>query len=83
MFWRDSISFEVSNFSSHHIYGHISIGIEGGDRVTKRSLTKVYGYPNINHHLEVWNLIYSLGRNMDKSWIIFDNFNEILHMAEK
>lgn len=32
--------------------------------------------------LEIWNLIYNLGKTIDKPWSMFSDFNEILHLAE-
>lgn len=31
----------------------------------------IYGHPDVNLCFDVWNLIRSLGNNMDKPWIVF------------
>lgn len=46
-------------------------------------MTGVYGHPELVHRSEVWILIFSLGRKIDKSWIFFGEFNEVLHVSEK
>lgn len=43
----------------------------------------MYDHPNLNHRPEVWNLILSLGRNVDKPWIIFGDFNIVLYLSNK
>lgn len=44
---------------------------------------RIYGHLDANFHLAVWNLIYSMGNNMNKPWIVFGEFNEVLHLFKK
>lgn len=46
-------------------------------------VTGVYGILNITSWPDVWRLLYNLGRTVDKLWLVFGDFNEVIHMSEK
>lgn len=46
-------------------------------------LTIAYGHPETSKRHEVWALIKSLQGRLALPWLVFGDFNEILHMCEK
>lgn len=46
-------------------------------------LISVYGHPNLAHRPDLWKLIFSFGETIDLSWVVFEDFIEVLHISDK
>ncbi|CAM8953758.1 unnamed protein product [Rhodiola kirilowii] len=71
LLWKESVDLRICNFSDHHIDAFI----EGDDSFR---VTLFYGQPITQRRAESWELIRTLNRMMDKPWLIFGDFNEVL-----
>ncbi|CAM8954132.1 unnamed protein product [Rhodiola kirilowii] len=71
LLWRDLIDLRICSYSDYHI----DAIIEGDDSFR---LTLFYGHPVTHRRAESWDLIRTLNRMMDKPWLIFGDFNEVL-----
>lgn len=67
----------------NHIHSLLTIKPKGGARPKNSFVTRVYGHPNPVHRPEIWDLICNLGVMIDKPLVVYGDFNEILHLAEK
>lgn len=80
---KEDICFRVLNFPIHHIHGLLTINLKEENQFDSCLLTRVYEHPDLNHRTKVWNLICKIGEMIDKPWVVFDDFNDILHLAKK
>lgn len=61
---------------------HIDVVIKDDD-ISKKDLTEVYEHLDTACRFETWNLIRSLCRMEEKTWLVFGDFNEIPYQNEK
>ncbi|KAL9667982.1 hypothetical protein QQ045_002352 [Rhodiola kirilowii] len=71
LLWRDVINLSICSYSDYHI----DAVIEGDDSFR---ITLFYGHPVTHRRAESWELIRTLNRMMDRPWLIFGDFNEVL-----
>ncbi|CAM8959766.1 unnamed protein product [Rhodiola kirilowii] len=71
LLWRDFIDLSICSYSDYHIDALI-----GGDDSFK--VTLFYGHPETHRRAESWNLIWTLNGMIEKPWLIFGDFNEVL-----
>ncbi|CAM8981011.1 unnamed protein product [Rhodiola kirilowii] len=69
--WRDKIDLRICSFSDFHI----DAVIEGKEAFR---VTIFYGHPVTHKRAKSWDLIRTLNSMMDRPWIIFGDFNEVL-----
>lgn len=82
MLLKEDVCFEVLNFFVNHIDDWISIPVKG-NHLQQCALIRVYGHLKPTHRTDVWNLICSMGGSIDIPWVMFDDYNEILHLTKK
>lgn len=83
LLWKNDLCFDICNFSVNYIHGLLTITPKRGAWPKKCYVTRVYGHSDLAHRIEVWDFICNLGATIDKPWVVFGDFNEILYLAKK
>ena len=68
----------MDSFSNYHIDAIVHGGTERAGW-----LTSFYGEPETSRHLEGWNMLRMLSSKLKLPWCYFDDFNELLEVANK
>ncbi|XP_074344504.1 uncharacterized protein LOC141683655 [Apium graveolens] len=76
--WESNISCTVIGSSRNYIDMHI---LE--KNIPSWRLTCYYGFPEIAHHQEAWNLLRQLAQINSLPWCIFGDFNDLLYASDK
>ena len=79
MMWKEGTKVCFKSCSN----SHIDVVVSEGKGVQPWRATSFYGHPNAGMRTISWNLIKSLKRQCDLLWVIFGDFNEIIHPDEK
>lgn len=74
---------DIVDYSTSHIHCLATFESIEGNQDFVHVVTRVYGHPETIHRPKFWNLLCSLGGRIDKPWLVFGDFNEILHVSEK
>ncbi|KAA3466527.1 reverse transcriptase [Gossypium australe] len=77
--WRGEISISVQSFSK----SHIDALVNAQNNEQRWRFTGFYGSPYAQEREESWNLLKSLRGNVDQSWFVCGDFNEIMYGFEK
>ena len=62
---------------------HIDMVVREGNGALPWRATGFYGHPDAGMRFISWELIRSLKRQCDLPWVLFGDFNEIVHSDEK
>ena len=62
---------------------HIDVVVREGNGALSWRATGFYGHPDAGMRFISWELIRSLKRQCDLPWVLFGDFNEIVHSDEK
>ncbi|XP_042983207.1 uncharacterized protein LOC122312617 [Carya illinoinensis] len=79
MLWGRELSLSISSYSQCHIDAYVEdFSVHG---VWYRA--GVYGFPEVGQRHRTWDMLRLLSRHRGEAWIVFGDFNEILHPHEK
>ncbi|CAN0918166.1 hypothetical protein LINGRAHAP2_LOCUS30710 [Linum grandiflorum] len=78
MLWREKSQLNLLRYQDNFIESEV----HDGNGETFR-LTSFYGYPERERQQESWDLLRELGRNVNSSWCVIGDFNDILHQHEQ
>lgn len=79
MIWKEGTNVRLKSCSNYHI--DVVVFDEMGTKPWRE--TGFYNQPDsVKRHI-FWNLIESLQKQCDMSWVIFGDFNEITQLDEK
>jgi len=76
LMWKEKVKIQVNSVSKNYI--DVTVNEEGGWR-----FTGLYGEPEWNHKVLMWEAIRSLKGEPTTPWLIMGDFNEILYNSEK
>ena len=78
LYWKATINLKVEGSDRYFIDAVI-------DKDTKNEwrLTGFYGEPETARHHEVWTKLRALNSQLEKPWLCFKDFNEIIRQEEK
>ena len=62
---------------------HIDVVVMEDDGGGSWWATGFYGHPDIGMHSSSWDLLKTLHSQAVLPWVVFEDFNEILHVDEK
>lgn len=62
--------------------GHIHVEVKDWHLGTSRFLTGFYGNPNARMRIHSWNLLHRVAPLSELPWLVFGNFDEVLHVDE-
>ena len=62
---------------------HIDVVVRESSASIPWRATGFYGQPKTKKHYISWQLLDTLNAQCDMSWIVFGDFNEIVHPSEK
>jgi hypothetical protein len=79
LFWNDSLSVEIQNFSRRHI--NAIVGADGRNQLWK--FTGFYGNSKPWKRKEGWDILRHLNTLSPSAWLCVGDFNEILCDSEK
>lgn len=68
----------VLNYSKHHVHAAITTGDS-----QRWVLIIIYEHSETKKRSETWDLLKSLKPTCDTPWLLFGDFNEIIHYDEK
>lgn len=83
LLWKDDVCLNILSYSFHHIHGSMTLVSTESNCVCECMVTGVYGHPYLANQSDVWNLLCNLGSTVDKLWLVFSDFNKIIHCFEK
>ena len=78
LYWKVSVNLMVEDSDRHYIDAVINKNIENEWR-----LTGFYGEPNTARRHEAWTKLKALNSQLEKPWLCFRDFNEIIKQEEK
>ena len=78
LYWRASINLTVEGSDKHYIDAVIDKNTEN-----KWRLTGFYSEPNIARRHEAWDKLSALNSRLERSWMCYGNFNEIIRRMRK
>jgi len=76
--WRNSISFNITNYSQNHVDLEVKDNQKGMWR-----LTGFYSFSEGGKRKASWNFLRNLANLSSLSWCVIGDFNDILHVSEK
>lgn len=76
--WKQHIDFSIKNFLTWHI--HVMVAKEAA---CQWQFTGFYGHHEVGKCNDTWNLLKSLYMDEEVSWMVCEDFNEILSHDEK
>ena len=79
MMWKEGAEVCFKSCSN----SHVDVVVSEGKGAHPWRATGFYGHPDTGMRSQSWNLIKSLKRQCDMPWVIFGDFNEIVHPDEK
>ena len=79
MMWKEGAEVCFKSCSN----SHVDVVVSEGKGAHPWRATRFYGHPDAGIRSQSWNLIKSLKRQCDMPWVIFGDFNEIVHSDEK
>ncbi|KAK7837548.1 hypothetical protein CFP56_021109 [Quercus suber] len=79
MIWRDGV--DVRFMSCSH--SHIDVVVHGEGGACPWRATGFYGHPDASMRHTSWELLETLKKQSTLPWVVFGNFNEIVHSEEK
>ena len=79
MIWLEGV--DVRFMSCSH--SHIDVVVHGERGISPWRAMGFYGHPDTSKKHTSWELLETLKNQSTLSWVVFSNFNEIVHSEEK
>lgn len=79
MLWREGVDVRFKSCSNTHI----DVVVCEGDEAQPWQATGFYGHPDVGMRHISWSLLESFKRQCNMPWVVFGDFNEIIHSNEK
>lgn len=79
MLWSETVKLSLTSFLLHHILCRTTGMRDEGEW----SMSKIYGWPDVAHRDQTWQLLGALKNSVMDAWLCCGNFNEIMWNAEK
>ena len=79
LMWKEGAEVCFKSYSN----SHVDVVVSEGKEAQPWRATGFYGHPDAGMRSLSWNLTKSLNRQCDMPWVIFGDFNEIVHPDEK
>ena len=79
LMWKEGMDICFKGCSN----SHIDVVVNGGSESTPWRATGFYGQPDAGKRFISWQLLEILKEQSTLPWIVFEDFNEILHPGEK
>ena len=79
LLWKEGMMVHFKSCS----HTHIDVVVMEDDGGGPWRATGFYGHPDIGMHSSSWDLLKTLHSQAMLPWVVFRDFNEILHMDEK
>lgn len=79
LLWREGTDVRFKSCSN----SHINVVVHGVASTELWRATSFYGQPETSKKNMLWQLLEALHAQRDMPWVVFSDFNEILHSGEK
>ena len=79
MLWKEGTDVTFKSCSNTHI----GVVVHESSTSIPWRATGFYGQPKTEKHYISWQLLDTLNAQCNMSWIVFGDFNEIVHLSEK